>query len=193
MNTPNKLTTLRIVLIPFFLAALLIDFPGHYFAALVIFAVASVTDWLDGYLARKYALVTNFGKFFDPLADKLLTLSAFICMVELDLIGAIPVFIILARELLITSLRTLAAGGGTVIAANWPGKVKTVLQMITICLFLFLSGVAHLSGTPVPIESSIPMLRIGAILAQISLWATVAVTLYSGGVYLWNYREFLRQ
>lgn len=137
MNLPNKLTILRTVLIPFFLVAMLWDvIPYGNWIALVIFAIASLTDMLDGKIARKYNLVTNFGKFMDPLADKLLVSSALIAFVSLGRIPCWIVIAIIAREFIISGFRLVAADNGIVIAAGIWGKVKTAEQMILICILL---------------------------------------------------------
>ena len=137
MNTPNKLTMLRVILIPFFVVFLLGNFgTWSKWVALAIFIVASLTDMLDGYLARRDNLVTNFGKFMDPLADKLLVCSALICFVELDKLPAWMVIIIIAREFIISGFRLVASDNGIVIAASWWGKSKTISQMIMIILLI---------------------------------------------------------
>lgn len=137
MNLPNKLTILRTILIPFFLVALLCDsIPYGNWIALVIFATASLTDMLDGKIARKYNLVTNFGKFMDPLADKLLVVSAMIAFVELERIPCWIVIIIIAREFIISGFRLVAADNGIVIAAGIWGKIKTAEQMVMLCILI---------------------------------------------------------
>lgn len=137
MNLPNKLTMFRVVLIPFFVVLLLVDItPYDNWIALVIFIVASLTDLLDGKIARKYNLVTNFGKFMDPLADKLLVCSALICLVEMERIAAWMVIIIIAREFIISGFRLVASDNGVVIAASYWGKFKTTFQMVMICLMI---------------------------------------------------------
>lgn len=144
MNLPNKLTLFRVLLIPFFVFFLLSPFFTGYgnYIALVIFIVASITDFLDGKIARKNNLVTNFGKFMDPLADKLLVSSALICLIALDKIPAWIVIIIIAREFIISGFRLIAADNGIVIAASYWGKFKTVFQMLTvIVLLLDFSGI----------------------------------------------------
>ena len=118
MNLPNKLTLSRIILVPFFVAAILIDFPLHNLAALALFGAASLTDLFDGKIARKRGLVTNFGKFSDPLADKILVMSAMLCFVQLGLSDCILVIIVLFREFAVTSIRLLAASDGKVVSAN---------------------------------------------------------------------------
>ena len=137
MNLPNKLTILRVILIPFFLVALMVDgIPYGKWIALAIFCIASITDALDGKIARKYNLITNFGKFMDPLADKLLVCSAMIAMIDLGRIPAWVVIIIIAREFIISGFRLVASDNGVVIAAGWWGKVKTVVQMIMIIVLI---------------------------------------------------------
>lgn len=139
MNLPNKLTVLRVILIPFFVAAVLFDGGDsqvfRYLAA-SIFIVASLTDMLDGKVARKYNLVTNFGKFMDPLADKLLVCAALICLVELEQLPAWMVIVIVSREFIISGFRLVAAEQGIVIAASYWGKFKTTFQMIAIILMI---------------------------------------------------------
>ncbi|MBC7960293.1 MAG: CDP-diacylglycerol--glycerol-3-phosphate 3-phosphatidyltransferase [Vallitaleaceae bacterium] len=136
MNLANKLTLLRVVMIPFFLLVLYF-FPEYPYIAGVIFIVASATDWLDGYIARSRNLVTNFGKFMDPLADKLLVASALIYFVEVSVLPAWVVIIIISREFIISGFRLVAATSGSVIAASWWGKIKTATTMIMIIVLLF--------------------------------------------------------
>lgn len=138
MNLPNKLTILRVILIPFFVVFMLFDITGaaDKWIALVIFCVASLTDMLDGKIARKYNLVTNFGKFMDPLADKLLVCSAMICLIEKGQLAAWIVIIIIAREFIISGFRLVAADNGIVIAASYWGKFKTVFQMLMVIVLI---------------------------------------------------------
>ncbi len=139
MNLPNKLTVLRVILIPFFVLFMLgKDFIGGFspYIALIIFIAASLTDMLDGKIARKYNLVTNFGKFMDPLADKLLVCTALICFVDLHRIPTWIVLIIIGREFVISGFRLVAAESGQVIAAGMWGKIKTAVTMVTICLMI---------------------------------------------------------
>lgn len=138
MNLPNKLTLLRVCMIPFFVLFMLTDLGGEAgkWIALTIFILASMTDWLDGYLARKNNLVTNFGKFMDPLADKLLVCSAMICLVEMGKLAAWMVIIIISREFIISGFRLIASDNGVVIAASYWGKFKTVAQMLMIILLI---------------------------------------------------------
>lgn len=163
MNLPNKLTVLRVCLIPFFVAALLFQGGANQsmrIAANVIFIIASLTDLLDGKIARKYNLVTNFGKFMDPLADKLLVCSALICLIELGQLPAWIVIIIISREFIISGFRLVAANNGIVIAASYWGKFKTTFQMIAVVLLIF----------------NFPSL---AIVTTIMVWIAVALTIIS--------------
>lgn len=138
MNLPNKLTIFRVILIPFFVFFLLAPYFESYgnYIAVAIFIVASITDFLDGKIARKYNLVTNFGKFMDPLADKLLVCSALICLIQLELIPAWVVIIIIAREFIISGFRLIASDNGVVIAASYWGKFKTAFQMLTVIVLI---------------------------------------------------------
>jgi len=146
MNLPNKLTLLRVILIPFFVLFMLANIFGFdKWIALVIFIVASLTDLLDGKIARKYNLVTNFGKFMDPLADKLLVCSAMIALIELGRIPAWIVIIIIAREFVISGFRLIASDNGVVIAASYWGKFKTTFQMIMVILMIVQAGLLDLS------------------------------------------------
>ena len=138
MNLPNKLTLFRVILIPFFVFFLLAPYFEGYgnYIAVAVFIVASITDFLDGKIARKYNLVTNFGKFMDPLADKLLVSSALICLVALNKIPAWVVIVIIAREFIISGFRLVAADNGVVIAASYWGKFKTAFQMVTVIVLI---------------------------------------------------------
>ena len=175
MNTPNKLTIARMIIVPFLVIFLLTGWGGeaNRYISLTLFVVASVTDWFDGYLARKNNLVTNFGKFMDPLADKLLVCSAMICMIDLKRLSAWFVIIIIAREFIISGFRLIAAENGIVIAANYWGKFKTASQMIMIILLLIdLGGVFD-------------------ILEQIFIWLSLALTVISLITYIWQNRSVL--
>ena len=150
MNLPNKLTILRVILIPFFVVFMLFDITGaaDKWIALVIFCVASLTDMLDGKIARKYNLVTNLGKFMDPLADKLLVCTALICLTSMNRLNVIVVLVIIAREFIISGFRLVASDNGIVIAASYWGKFKTVSQMaLIIVLIMDLGGVWNVVGT----------------------------------------------
>ena len=179
MNTPNKLTVGRMILVPFLVIFMLTGWGGEYnrYISFVIFAVASITDWFDGYLARKNNLVTNFGKFMDPLADKLLVCSAMICMIELGRLPAWIVIVIIAREFIISGFRLIAAENGVVIAANYWGKFKTVSQMIMIILLIL--NVGEIYG------------GFWYILTQIFIWLSVALTIISLVTYIMQNRGVL--
>lgn len=187
MNTPNKLTVMRIIMTPFFLAALLINFPHHHLVALLLFITASVTDLVDGKLARKYNLITDFGKFLDPLADKMLTTAAFLAFIQLGIGHGITwiTFIILIREFLITSLRLISAGKGNVIAANIWGKLKTVAQMSSI-IFILASQYFMELFPNVPYAGMIIM-----IITDIVLWACAVLTVISGMTYVVQNKQFI--
>ena len=169
MNLPNKLTVMRVILIPFFVAALLYDNGSSQtmrIVANVIFIVASLTDLFDGKIARKYNLVTNFGKFMDPLADKLLVCSALICLIQLGQLPAWVVIIIISREFIISGFRLVASDNGVVIAASYWGKFKTTFQMIAVILMIF--------NIPALATVTMIMLVIAVVLTVISLVDYVA-------------------
>lgn len=194
MNLPNKLTLLRIILTPFFVAAILINFPFHYLAALVIFVVASITDLLDGKIARSRNLVTNFGKFLDPLADKILVLSTLLCFVQQDLCHCIIVIIVLFREFSVSSIRLVAASQGKVVAANMWGKVKTVTQMVAIILIFVLQFVLELmtmSVIPIGAEGIAVSRSIFYIIGSVALWISTIFCIISGVVYIKDNSKFI--
>ena len=136
MNTANKITLFRVALIPVFLVILYLDFPGRLFAALGVFILASLSDFLDGYIARKYHQITDFGKFMDPIADKVLVISAMVMFVSWGWMPAWILVIVIARELAVSALRLIAVDNGQVIAAGWSGKVKTASTMVCVCVML---------------------------------------------------------
>ena len=136
MNLPNKLTLLRIVLVPVFVVVLYLNFPYNNLVALAVFILASLTDLLDGKIARKYHLVTDFGKFMDPIADKLLVTAALLVFVDWHMMPAWVAIVVIAREFIVSALRLVAASNGRVIAAGWSGKVKTASTMVCICVML---------------------------------------------------------
>lgn len=190
MNLPNKLTLLRILLVPVFMVLAgmtrygAADYQaGWYLAAGVVFALASFTDFLDGYLARKWKMVTDFGKFADPLADKLLTTVAFLYMMRDGVCSLWVVALILAREFAVSGVRMLAASSNTVIAANMWGKVKTVLQMLTIIFYYF--GTALTWGNSVMIGADC------VFLSYWLCWLVAIATAISGIKYLWDNRSFI--
>lgn len=186
MNLPNKLTLLRAVLVPVFLLLLFVDaIPLNFTLALAVFAAASVTDALDGHIARKNGLVTNFGKFLDPLADKVLVISALTAFIELDIIGSVPVIIIVAREFMVSGLRLLAADSGTVVAAGFSGKLKTAFTMVTVVVilaYLAVSGDFDWFGF-----AADGVQKAADIAIQVLVWISAGLTVISGCVYLKGY------
>ncbi|MEE3427415.1 MAG: CDP-diacylglycerol--glycerol-3-phosphate 3-phosphatidyltransferase [Ruminococcus sp.] len=192
MNLPNKLTILRIVLVPFFIAAILIDFPFHYLAALAVFGAASLTDMFDGKIARRRNLVTNFGKFSDPLADKILVLSALVCFIQAGLCDAILVIVVLFREFTVTSIRLVAASEGKVVAANIWGKVKTVTQ-ITAIIIIFVLQITLDILKMVPMDSALisNLNFIFYIIGEAALWISTVFCIISGVIYLKDNKDFI--
>lgn len=191
LNTPNKLTLFRIILVPAFMATLLIDdIPNNYLISILIFLIASITDMLDGKIARKTGSITDFGKFADPLADKLLVMSAFICFIELDISNSVVAMIILTRELVITSIRLIGASKNKVISANRWGKVKTVSQMSTILVILLLNYILELFSTQnIAFEFS----NIFSMINNILMFITVVLTVVSGIVYIYENRSLIKE
>ena len=174
MNLPNKLTMFRVILIPVFVVFMLVDITSYdKWIALAIFIIASLTDLLDGKIARKYNLVTNFGKFMDPLADKLLVCSALICLVALNKIPAWMVIVIIAREFIISGFRLIAADNGVVIAASYWGKFKTTFQMVMICLMI-----ADISAI--------------SVLTVVVMWVAVVLTVVSLVDYLVKNKDVMK-
>lgn len=196
MNTPNKLTLLRIFLVPFFVAVLLITaLPHNFLIAGLIFAAASLTDLFDGRLARKNNQVTDFGKFADPLADKILVLSALLCFVELGIVGAVPVIIILFRELMVTSMRLIAANKGEVVAANLWGKSKTVSQIAAIVCVILLQYVLelmHMNIIRISPDALYAWECVVLIIDNILVWISVIFAVISGVIYIKDNREFIK-
>lgn len=196
MNLPNKLTISRVLMIPLFVLFFYLDFAGHYFCSLAVFAIASFTDFLDGYLARKYKLVTNLGKFLDPVADKILVASAMIIMLTKPyffnaylgnwaiICAGCCVAVILARELIVSGFRMVAADARVVIAADKVGKFKTVFQMLSLIVLLVFAGFAEFfEGTPIKVLN-----YIGLILFAIA----TLLTIISGTNYLIKNRQVLK-
>lgn len=183
MNLPNKLTLGRMIAVPFFIALYMM---GYYLPALILFILASLTDMLDGQIARKYNLVTNFGKIMDPLADKILVYSAFCLMVGDGIIPAWILIIILAREFLIAGMRTVAASDGIVIAADMSGKIKTVLQMIAVPLLIFYKAVPQIPQI-VQYEHYVYLTAMGF------LYASLFMTVYSGIEYVSKNKSVFKQ
>ena len=200
MNLPNKLTLTRILLVPVFMVFVSLTSlsgiaagsfqPMYYLIAGIVFAAASFTDFLDGHLARKWNMVTDFGKFADPLADKLLTTVAFIYMMRDGVCSPVVLCIILAREFAVSGLRMVAAGAkdGKVIAANMWGKVKTVLQMLSIIFYFFGMSIASMSATGA--EQGVRQILVISI-SMVLCWLVAIATAISGIKYLWDNRSFI--
>lgn len=176
MNTANKITILRMVLVPVFMALMLAQTDVCRIWALIVFVVASASDWLDGYIARKYNQVSNFGKFMDPLADKVLTTAAFLLLYNRIWFASVAIMLILTREFMVAGMRMNASANGTVIAANMLGKVKTVVQMIAIIASIALSITVFPENTAI-------------LMTNIFVWVSTVITVISGIDYLWNNRQ----
>lgn len=175
-NAPNIITLLRIILIPFFILFYFVDLPHWNMWAAILFVVAAFTDWLDGYLARKYNLVSNFGKLWDPIADKLLVLAALLLLLDWGKVSFIAVLILEGRELIIGGVRSLAASKGVVIAADMSGKLKTVVQFIAITLLLLQDW---------------PFQEATASIGEVLIWVSVALSIYSCIEYFVKNRKVL--
>lgn len=181
INLPNKLTILRMVMTPFLVLFMLMNFKFSPLLAFIIFAAASITDFIDGKVARSRNLVTDFGKFLDPIADKIIVLSVLICLIPKGLCSPVVVVIVIFREFIVSSLRLLAASNNVVLAAEKSGKVKTAFQMISLTLILFLRSVTSLFAVGMPV----------AVISNILMWLTAAITLYSGLEYMVRNRKYI--
>lgn len=193
MNLPNKLTLLRIILVPFFIATILIDFPLHYLVSGILFGIASVTDSLDGRIARSQNLVTDFGKFADPLADKILVISALVCFLQTGLLGAygaIPVVVVLFREFAVSGIRLVAASSGKVVAANIWGKIKTVSQMVGIMSIFAMQSVLEIMSL---LNYSVKGLsEIFLAIGITVVWISTLFTIISGVIYIKDNSSFIK-
>lgn len=184
MNLPNKLTVLRMALVPVFVALLMVSFiPHNYFFAALVFVAASLTDLLDGKIARKQGIVTDFGKLMDPLADKILVTSAIVVFLALGLTGSVEVIIILSRDLLITSIRLLAASKGDVLAAGTFGKIKTASQMAAIITVMVVKEVEYLGLIGFVNDYA-------NLICQVLMWIVAILTLASGIDYVVKYKKY---
>ena len=194
MNTPNKLTIARMIATPVFMATMIFNFPYHYLVSLILFIAASLTDMIDGKMARKYNLITDFGKFLDPLADKMLTTSAylgFICMYAdkpaICLQITIITFFVLFREFMVSSIRlVVVSSGGKVIAANIWGKCKTVSQMAGIIFALFAYTFIKDFGI-----ANTAFVNICDIIICVLFWASAVLCIISGAIYLFASKEYI--
>lgn len=196
MNLPNKLTVLRIILVPFMVAAMLLDFQYNYLVAGLIFGAASITDYFDGSIARKRNLITDFGKFADPIADKILVISALVCFLAKGLCDPIILIIVLFREFVVTSIRLCAASEGTVVAANMWGKVKTVSQIIAIVgVFVFQVVLEFVALFTDPATSAIypSMSSAFYFIGEVMLWISVIFAVISGLKYVLDNKACISQ
>lgn len=190
MNLPNRLTVLRCIMTPVFLFAMLCEFPCHYLVALVLFIAASLTDMIDGRIARSRNLITNLGKFLDPLADKMLTTAAFLGLMTISGADHLcwAVMIILAREFMVTSVRLLAAKDGVVVAASMAGKTKTVMQMVAIIYMLTLLQFGDWFYDALPMLCNVLL-----IVGYVFIWVSVIATVISGVEYVWQLRHYFKE
>lgn len=193
MNLPNKLTVVRIVLAPLFLLLLLWEFPFHNLIAGLVFGAAALTDMFDGKIARKRGLITNLGKFLDPLADKMLTTAAFLGFLAAGHLDVWAVMLILTREFMVTSVRLVAAKDGNVIAASFAGKAKTVAQFASILYMIAALEFVSWRDTLL-VGFAIPdgVLSAVLIVGRVLIWVSVALTLISGFQYVWGNRAYFR-
>lgn len=191
MNLPNKLTIARIVLAPLFLLLAVWDFPFHYAVSLVVFIAAALTDMFDGKIARKRNLITNFGKFLDPLADKMLTTAAFLLFLDGGVMDVWALMLVLTREFMVTSVRLIAAKEGKVIAASMWGKAKTVAQFIAIIYMLTALEFSTWQSTLLA-GFSLPdaLFTVPLIVGQVFIWISVVLTVIAGFEYVWLNREY---
>ena len=187
MNLPNKLTILRFLLTPVFMLFVMLNFKGHFLIAMLIFIVASITDYFDGKIAREHNLITDFGKFLDPIADKMLTTAAFLGFTAKGMgYGIVWItFIVLLREFVVTSVRLAASSNGKVIAANYWGKLKTVVQMVAIIATLFFSFIINAFSLPVIAVQTLE------IIYSVLLWIAAVLTLVSGATYIIYNKDYV--
>lgn len=196
MNLPNKLTILRILLVPFMVAAILIDFPCHYLVAGLIFGAASITDLIDGKIARSRNLITNFGKFCDPLADKILVTATLLCFLQQGLCDSVLLIIILFREFAVSAIRLLAATEGKVVAANIWGKIKTISQMVAIIaifVFQFIMEILHFDVFLISYNTLTLWNNIFFWIGEALLWISTIFCIISGIIYIWDNRQFINE
>lgn len=191
MNLPNKLTVVRMILAPLFLLLAVWDFPFHYAVSLVVFIVAALTDMLDGKIARARGLITNFGKFLDPLADKMLTTAAFLLFLDRGVMDVWALMLVLTREFMVTSVRLIAAKEGKVIAASLWGKTKTVAQFIAIIYTLTaLEFSTWQTGLLAGLNLPEAVFTVPVLVGQVLIWVSVVLTVIAGLEYVWLNREY---
>ncbi len=193
MNLPNRLTMARIVMVPLFMLCFLWNFPFHYLVSGLVFGAAALTDMFDGKIARARNLITNLGKFLDPIADKMLTTAAFIGLCAIGKMSPWALLLILTREFAVTSVRLMAATDGTVIAANYWGKLKTVMQFVAILVSVaalefstWQQGILSAFALPAAVYS-VPL-----IVGEVLVWVSAVLTVLSGVEYVWANRRFFQ-
>ena len=192
MNLPNRLTIVRIALVPLYMALLVIEFPFHYAAALLVFAIASLTDYFDGKIARAQNLVTNLGKFLDPIADKMLTTAAFLVFLKLGVTDVWAVMLVMTREFMVTSVRLMAAKDGTVVAASFSGKLKTVAQYVAIIAMMVSLLWTDIAAVYCPAVSALAI-SLPLLVSQVLIWISVVLTCVSGVQYFWQFRHYFKE
>lgn len=193
MNLPNKLTVLRIILVPFFVFFLLLPaIPHNYLFALLIFCIAAYTDHLDGKIARKYNMITDFGKFADPLADKIMILAAFACFIQLGITNAVVLIIVVSREFMVTAMRLVAADKGKVVAANNWGKAKTVSQIAAVILAMLMQYILQLGNMNILQIDINSLSTVFHIVGEAAIWISVILTVISGAIYMVQNFEFIK-
>lgn len=194
MNTPNKLTVLRLIFVPFYVFFLLMpSIPHHYIIAILFFGAAAYTDHLDGKIARKNNMITDFGKFADPLADKIMVLAALACFVQIGLTNAIILILIVSREFMVTSIRLVASSSGKVVAANNWGKAKTISQIVAVLLVMIMQYVLELNGMKViSLADTAQTVWYFNIISDVLMWIATVFTLISGITYIVQNFEFIK-
>lgn len=195
MNTPNKLTVLRLIFVPFYVFFLLMpSIPHHYIIAIILFGAAAYTDHLDGKIARKNNMITDFGKFADPLADKIMILAALACFVQTGLTNAIILILIISREFMVTSIRLVASSQGKVVAANNWGKAKTISQIAAVLLVMLMQYVLELNSLNViSLDNAAQISQCFDIIGDVLMWIATAFTLISGIIYIVQNFEFIKK
>ncbi|MDD6488370.1 MAG: CDP-diacylglycerol--glycerol-3-phosphate 3-phosphatidyltransferase [Clostridia bacterium] len=194
MNTPNKLTVLRLIFVPFYVFFLLMpSIPHHYIIAIILFGAAAYTDHLDGKIARKNNMITDFGKFADPLADKIMILAALACFVQTGLTNAIILILIISREFMVTSIRLVASSQGKVVAANNWGKAKTISQIAAVLSVMLMQYVLELNSLNViSLDNAAQFSQCFDIIGDVFMWIATALTLISGIIYIVQNFEFIK-
>ncbi|MGN0470988.1 MAG: CDP-diacylglycerol--glycerol-3-phosphate 3-phosphatidyltransferase [Acutalibacteraceae bacterium] len=194
MNTPNKLTVLRLIFVPFYVFFLLMpSIPHHYIIAIILFGAAAYTDHLDGKIARKNNMITDFGKFADPLADKIMILAALACFVQTGLTNAIILILIISREFMVTSIRLVASSQGKVVAANGWGKAKTISQIAAVLLVMLMQYVLELNSLNViSLDNTAQLTQCFDIIGDVLMWIATVLTLVSGIIYIVQNFEFIK-